>query len=131
MNHIATVVTETSRTSARATDADKIVGQRIREQRIMSGLNQQDLAAAIGVTYQQMHKYERGVNRISAGRLHELAKALGVPVSVFFDGLDGAAKPLNQRGRQCLELVKNYNGMDADQQDALARIARIMSEARA
>lgn len=129
MNHIA-IITEASRTNARATDFDKIIGQRIREQRITSGMNQQDLAAAIGVTYQQMHKYERGVNRISAGRLHDLAKALGVPVSVFFDGLDSTAKPLNQRGRQCLELVKNFNGMSADQQDALARIARVMVEAR-
>ena len=54
----------------------------------MLGLTQQQLADLIGVTYQQAHKYERGINRVSAGRLFEIARVLSVPVSYFFEGLD-------------------------------------------
>ena len=57
---------------------DDHVGARIRERRIMLGLTQQQLAEMIGVTYQQAHKYERGINRVSAGRLFEIARVLGV-----------------------------------------------------
>src|SRR5882762_8511128 len=53
---------------------DDHVGKRIRERRVMLGLTQQQLAELIGVTYQQAHKYERGINRVSAGRLFELAR---------------------------------------------------------
>ena len=53
---------------------DDHVGARIRERRIMLGLTQQQLAEMIGVTYQQAHKYERGINRVSAGRLYEIAR---------------------------------------------------------
>ena len=72
----------------RAGEIDRYVGGRIREQRIMSGLSQQQMADMIGVTYQQAHKYERGINRISAGRLYEISQVLGVPVAYFFDGLE-------------------------------------------
>ena len=70
---------------------DDHVGSRIRERRIMLGLTQQQLADLIGVTYQQAHKYERGINRISAGRLYEIAQELSVQVGYFFDGLQGDA----------------------------------------
>jgi len=53
----------------RGTDVDRFVGGRIRERRVMLGLSQQQMANLIGVTYQQAHKYERGINRVSAGRL--------------------------------------------------------------
>src|ERR671917_1679839 len=71
----------------RANAADRHVGARIRERRVMMGLSQQQLARMVGVTYQQAHKYERGLNRISAGRLFEIAQVLGVGVSWFFEGL--------------------------------------------
>jgi DNA-binding XRE family transcriptional regulator len=71
----------------RANAADRHVGARIRERRVMMGLSQQQLARMVGVTYQQAHKYERGLNRISAGRLFEIAQVLDVPVSFFFEGL--------------------------------------------
>jgi len=54
----------------------------------MLGLTQQQLADLIGVTYQQAHKYERGINRVSAGRLFEIAQVLSVPVGYFFGGLE-------------------------------------------
>ena len=65
--------------TTRVQDIDRHVGARIRESRIMLGLTQQQLADLIGVTYQQAHKYERGINRVSAGRLFQIARALGVP----------------------------------------------------
>ena len=78
------------RSSSRTQDIDRYVGARIRERRIMLGLTQQQLADLIGVTYQQAHKYERGINRVSAGRLFEVAQVLSVRVNYFFDGLDQA-----------------------------------------
>ena len=57
------------RTAGRTQDVDRHVGARVRERRIMLGFTQQQLADLIGVTYQQAHKYERGINRVSAGRL--------------------------------------------------------------
>ncbi len=66
---------------------DDHVGARIRERRIMLGLTQQQLAELIGVTYQQAHKYERGINRVSAGRLFEIARVLNAPITYFYDGL--------------------------------------------
>src|SRR6266568_8269509 len=93
---------------------DDHVGARIRERRIMLGLTQQQLAQMIGVTYQQAHKYERGLNRISAGRLYEIAQVLAVPVSWFFDGISATDAPveINQRQRMCLELARNFAAID-------------------
>ena len=76
------------RSTSRTQDIDRYVGARISERRIMLGLTQQQLADLIGVTYQQAHKYERGINRVSAGRLFEVAQVLSVPVNYFFDALD-------------------------------------------
>ena len=85
------------------------VGLRIRERRTALGLTQQQLAGLIGVTYQQAHKYERGVNRVSSGRLYELAKALGVEVGFFFEGLDtGDVARLGTRQRMSLEVARNF-----------------------
>jgi len=70
-------------------EVDAIVGQRLRELRMLAGLSQSDLAATIGLTFQQLQKYERGVNRISASKLYLLARHLNVPVSTFFSDLEG------------------------------------------
>src|SRR4051794_13246143 len=72
---------------ARAEDIDKYIGNRMRARRTMLGLTQQQMADVIGVTYQQAHKYEKGVNRIAGGRLYQVAQALGVDVGFFFDGV--------------------------------------------
>jgi transcriptional regulator with XRE-family HTH domain len=116
--------------TARAKQADRHVGARIRERRLMLGLSQQQLAAMIGVTYQQAHKYERGLNRISAGRLFEIGIVLDVPVSWFFEGLgeDGAAQPLGTRQRMCLELARNFALIDNEKhQEALSQMARALA----
>lgn len=65
------------------------VGARIRAQRVMRGLTQSDLARLVGISFQSVQKYEQGENRVSASRLYEFARALGVAPQHFFDGLDG------------------------------------------
>jgi transcriptional regulator with XRE-family HTH domain len=62
------------------------VGSRVRLRRVLMGLSQEKLGTALGVTFQQVQKYEKGMNRIGAGRLQQAAKMLGVPVSFFFEG---------------------------------------------
>lgn len=119
-----------TRPSARASAADRHVGNRIRERRVMLGLSQQQLAQMIGVTYQQAHKYERGLNRISAGRLYEIAQVLSVPVSWFFEGLTADAGPIEMtpRQRMCLELARNFAAIDNEKhQEALSQMARALA----
>jgi transcriptional regulator with XRE-family HTH domain len=65
---------------------DRFVGSRVRMQRLLAGMSQEKLGDALGLTFQQVQKYEKGTNRISASRLQQLSKILGVPVSFFFDG---------------------------------------------
>ena len=69
---------------------DKHVGGRIRMRRIMLGMSQTDLGNAVAVTFQQVQKYEKGTNRVSASRMQQFAKILDVPVSFFFDGAPAA-----------------------------------------
>ena len=66
---------------------DKHVGSRVRMRRLMLDLSQSGLATAIGVTFQQVQKYEKGANRISASRLHHISNVLQVPIPFFFEGL--------------------------------------------
>ncbi|BDL38578.1 helix-turn-helix domain-containing protein [Methylorubrum sp. GM97] len=75
----------------RVTKEDVIVGLRIQTMRKSRGLSQTALGVAIGVTFQQIQKYENGTNRVGAGRLSVIARVLGVPVSVFFEEGDNAA----------------------------------------
>lgn len=118
-----------ARPANRANDTDRHVGARIRERRIMLGLSQQQMADLIGVTYQQAHKYERGINRISAGRLYEIAQVLGVPVSYFFEGLNSErSTDLTARQRMCLELARNFASISNEKhQEALSQLARALA----
>jgi transcriptional regulator with XRE-family HTH domain len=101
---------------------------------MMLGLTQQQLAELIGTTYQQAHKYEKGVNRVSAGRLHAIARALGVEPGYFFEGLGEGepARPSPQR-RLLLDLARSFAALPRRQQEALADMARALAgvEARA
>jgi transcriptional regulator with XRE-family HTH domain len=117
------------RSSSRTQDIDRYVGARIRERRIMLGLTQQQLADLIGVTYQQAHKYERGINRVSAGRLFEVAQVLSVPVNYFFDGLDQENdRAISPRERMCLELARNFAQIPNERhQEALSQLARVLA----
>jgi transcriptional regulator with XRE-family HTH domain len=117
------------RTASRTPDIDRHVGARVRERRIMLGLTQQQLADLIGVTYQQAHKYERAINRVSAGRLFEIAQVLSVPVSYFFDGLDDEdTRSITPRERMCLELSRNFAQIPNERhQEALSQLARVLA----
>ena len=120
-------VNETTR--SRPQDVDRYVGARMRERRIMLGLTQQQMAELIGVTYQQAHKYEKGINRIAAGRLFTIAQALGVDVGYFFDGMDSerSFKPTPQQ-RMLLELARNFISMPSRKhQEAMCSLARALS----
>src|SRR5689334_25122650 len=66
---------------------DAIVGARVRQRRTLLGMSQETLGKAVGLTFQQVQKYERGTNRISASRLFGMARVLEVPVSYFFDDI--------------------------------------------
>jgi transcriptional regulator with XRE-family HTH domain len=117
------------RSTGRTQDIDRHVGARVRERRIMLGLTQQQLADLIGVTYQQAHKYERGINRVSAGRLYEIAQVLSVPIGYFFDGIDGqGARAVSPRERMCLELARNFTQIPNERhQEALSQLARVLA----
>ena len=112
-------------------DIDRHIGARIRQRRIMLGLAQQQLAELIGVTYQQAHKYEKGINRISGGRLFMLAQALGVEVSHFYDGLGaegGSLKP-PQPQRLLLELAQNFRALRSRRhQEAICDLVRAVAD---
>lgn len=72
---------------------DRHVGRRVCEKRIALGYNQTDLGQALGVTFQQVQKYEKGANRISASKLWDIARFFRVDIGYFFDGLTGTAQP--------------------------------------
>ena len=96
----------------------------------MLGLTQQQIADMIGVTYQQAHKYERGINRISAGRLFEIARVLSVPITYLFEGVDNAEDPTTHapRERMCLELARNFSQIPNERhQEALSQLARVLA----
>ncbi len=88
------------------------VGSRVRLRRTLLGMNQTQLGAALGVTYQQLQKNEHGMNRIGASRLWQLSQVLDVPVSYFFEGLDEGAEAGSSDDvmvkRETLELVRAY-----------------------
>ncbi len=73
------------RGARRASPMNAHVGARVRLRRMLLGLSQEKLGESLGLTFQQIQKYEKGVNRIGASRLYELAKVLGVPVGFFYD----------------------------------------------
>ena len=96
----------------------------------MLGLTQHQLAELIGVTYQQAHKYEKGVNRIAGGRLYTIAQALGVEIAFFYEGIGAppsAGKPTEHQ-RLLLELTRNFVAItDRRQQEAICNLARSLA----
>jgi transcriptional regulator with XRE-family HTH domain len=121
--------------SATTQRIDGHVGARIRERRVMLGLTQQQLADLIGVTYQQAHKYERAINRVSAGRLFEIARVLQVPIEFFYEGLEAPAlgAPIDSRREQMmLELARNFSDIRNERhQEAFSQLARVLTGSRA
>lgn len=108
---------------------DQYVGQRIQSLRQMRHISQEQLGKALGLTFQQIQKYERGINRISASRLFMVAHFLGVPVSFFFEGLPSGGQLWNWLGGHLAEDdAPPYiaePAMTKETQDVLAAFARI------
>ena len=84
-------MTEKHKRARRADNRDMEVGRRVRSRRLECRLTLTELADGIGVTYQQVQQYEKGTNRLSAGQLERVSKNLGVPISFFFDNMDGTS----------------------------------------
>ena len=135
MNQVASkVLTKGMGGRSRALDVDHYVSLRIRQRRIMLGLTQQQMAELIGVTYQQAHKYETGINRISAGRLYQIAQALGVDIGYFFDDIEpdqpakAKATEMMPQQRMLLELARNFAAIgNRKHQDAICNLARVLA----
>ena len=114
----------------RPNPVDIHVGARIRLRRMLIGMSQERLGDQLGLTFQQVQKYEKGINRIGASRLHQISGILGVPVTYFFDdmagenggspsGMDGAGSPTYVldliHSSEGLQLVKNFLEIDNPQ----------------
>lgn len=122
---------------------DVHVGTRVRSRRTLLGLSQQKLGAELGLTFQQVQKYEQGTNRIGASRLYELSQILGVPVGYFFDDMPGEITGDTPRGpaaadapdgnvlskRETLELVRAfYRIEDNAARAALAALVKTLAD---
>ena len=118
---------------------DVHVGKRVRHRRWMVGMTQQQLGDIVGIKFQQIQKYETGMNRISASRLWDIAQALGVPVCFFFEGFgedDIAARHAPPRptagdilaDKEALELVRSYYAIPETQRRRLFDLARVLSD---
>jgi len=86
-----------------ANAVDRKLGQRVRARRLEIGMSQERLAELLGVTFQQVQKYEKGVNRIAASRLHDIAYSLEMPVARFFEGISGRAAAVAEAGRDYVD----------------------------
>ena len=118
---------------------DVHVGKRIRHRRWMVGMTQQQLAEKVGIKFQQIQKYETGMNRVSASRLWDISFALGVTVSFFFEGLEQQEDGENRAeaavpddilaDKEALELVRSYYAIPENQRRRLFELARVLSDA--
>ncbi len=116
---------------------DVHVGKRIRHRRWLVGMTQQQLAESVGIKFQQIQKYETGANRVSASRLWDIADALDVEVSFFFDGLDhengdkdcADMIPADLLGdKEALDLIRSYYAIPENQRRRLFDLARVLSD---
>lgn len=117
-----------------AASLDREIAQRVRRFRIERGVTQLGLGEALGVTYQQIHKYESGGNRITAGRLVMIARALGVEMAAFFDDLGTAPPepPPLRRGRpRHQHAIHAIEALPPAVADSLFSLARVIAESGA
>lgn len=114
---------------------DVHVGKRIRHRRWMVGMTQQQLADSVGIKFQQIQKYETGMNRVSASRLWDIARTLAVPISFFFEGLAEDAPEAQGDAtdflgnKEAMELVRAYYAIPEAQRKRLFDLARVLSDA--
>jgi transcriptional regulator with XRE-family HTH domain len=114
---------------------DAHVGKRIRHRRWMVGMTQQQLADRVGIKFQQIQKYETGMNRVSASRLWDISENLGVTIAFFFEGLQENGTTMQLAGtdlmadKEALELVRSYYAIPEAQRRRLFDLARVLSDA--
>jgi transcriptional regulator with XRE-family HTH domain len=106
-------------------EIDRIVSERIHTRRVELGLSQPELAERVGVTFQQVQKYENGKNRVSAGRLYEIARALGVTIQFFYD----RAPRLTQARRGVAEEQADFAGPGVSEELELLQAFRRIEKA--
>jgi transcriptional regulator with XRE-family HTH domain len=121
-----------------ASSVDKKIGARVRVRRVEIGVSQQRLAELIGVTFQQVQKYEGGTNRIAAGRLLDIGHALETPITTFFDGLrPRGAKTSAAPGEEihsalavpgAHDLLRNYASMKPKVRRRLLDLADVLKD---
>jgi transcriptional regulator with XRE-family HTH domain len=92
------------------TVVDQHVGARLRAARLEAGKSQTEVAESLGLTFQQVQKYEKGTNRISAGKLHELSRLFDTPVQFFFDGMPGAVGRRGNKAAVVLDPLTSFGG---------------------
>ena len=95
-------------------------------------MTQQQLADKVGIKFQQIQKYETGMNRVSASRLWDIAETLGVAISFFFEGLAGDVVPKGadmMADKEAMDLVRSYYAIPEAQRRRLFDLARVLSEA--
>ena len=116
---------------------DVHVGKRIRHRRWLVGMTQQQLAESVGIKFQQIQKYETGANRVSASRLWDIADALDVEVSFFFEGLENDSGEREETNsvpsdllgdKEALDLVRSYYAIPENQRRRLFDLARVLSD---
>lgn len=114
---------------------DVHVGKRVRHRRWMVGMTQQQLADKVGIKFQQIQKYETGMNRVSASRLWDISEALSVPISFFFEGLDSRSPVIADHegdilaDKEALMLVRSYYAIPEAQRRRLFDLAKVLSDA--
>ncbi len=101
------------------------VGQNIRRRRSQLGMSQEALARALGLTFQQVQKYERGTNRVSASRLWRLAEALDAPITFFFEGLAGGERPAPTPSRYESAVLRGLACMPKETRSAFVAFATL------
>ena len=107
--------------------ADKFIGNKIYQLRLAKGLSRQQLAELIGVTHQQLQKYEKGTNRLAAGRLMLIAQALGKTIEFFYTDFEQDTESLENtmHQRMCIEVSRNFMKLqNSDHQNAINSLLR-------
>ncbi len=127
-------------------DRDRVIGERLRAYRDINGLSQTELGEAIGVTFQQVQKYERGKNKVSVSRLIDICKILNTPLMNFLTGLDNTANAQiiaisdvkqdrliqdPDRNKEIAELLKIYNSVDtSEDRKEILNVLRALASAK-
>ncbi len=111
---------------------DVHVGRMVRERRVLMGMNQKELGASVGLTFQQIQKYERGTNRISASMLWEFSLVLRVPVGWFFEGIKGSDKPKDRLRTklETLRLVRDFSACSDEARKRLRSLINALAESK-